>query len=302
MKAFYPDFRTKKLGILGYPLEQTLSPILHNEIYRKLGINALYQVFPVKNPEKQDLLSMQKMGITGLSVTIPYKEWAFSIADEHDASAIPMKSCNTLLLEKDRIIGYNTDGLGALESIRIADKKLLDSPKTGDILILGSGGSARGIGFAILYHWKEQNNPTLRKKIFLSARNFEKADKLLKDMNEYLPGSSYFIPLEEMQKSQPQFIDLVIHTTPMGMLGKEQTSLLPTSFFRSGMTLFDIVYNPLKTDLVRIAKKQGCKIIPGIDMLLYQGAEQVRLFTGSSTKPKLLGKIRKLLIKNLKNN
>lgn len=299
-----PIFVPEKIfGILGFPLAHTLSPILHNGIYQAMGIPASYHVFQIHEPKKEDILRLHAFGLRGLSVTIPHKEWAFRIADSCDPSATRMKSANTLLVHEGRIEAYNTDGLGALQSILAHDKDLLDPFREGDILILGSGGSARGIGFAILEYFLQilEAHPgkSLAKNIVLSARNTGSALALAQEMNQYLPQSTYFIPLSEMQANQPQYVELLIHTTSVGMKGQETECLLPSSSLHPDMTVFDIVYNPHKTLLIRQAKKLGCDIIYGIDMLVYQGVRQIELFTGESPRPKLIRKIKKEMMDRL---
>jgi shikimate dehydrogenase len=303
MMTFYPNSQTKTFGIIGFPLSHTLSPVLHNLIYEKLKINAIYKVFTIKYPSKEDLLTLHKYGLEGLSVTIPHKEWAYEIADHVHTSTQWMKSSNTLSFQNGEIHAYNTDGLGAIHAIKNHDANLLNPNKSGDVLIIGSGGSARGIGFSILEEFKSNlnsNNKSLKKHIVITARNIEKGSQLMSEMNEFLPGSTLFIPLYEMQNTQPTYVDLYIHTTNVGMLGQEPESILPKTSLHSDATVFDIVYNPIKTPLVKLAKEVGCKIIPGIDMLIYQGLEQNRLFTGLETPKSFTKKIRKILLKNLK--
>ncbi|MCC5813729.1 MAG: shikimate dehydrogenase [Leptospira sp.] len=303
MKSFYPNSNTKTFGIIGFPLSHTLSPVLHSLIYERLEINAIYKVFTMKDPTKEDLLTLHKYGLHGLSVTIPHKEWAFKIADHIHSSAQWMKSSNTLFFQNGEIHAYNTDGLGALHAIKNHNPKLLNPSKPGDILLIGSGGSARGIGFSILEEFQSQLKNTsdrLNKHIVITARNIEKGTQLMNEMNEFLPGSTLFIPLHEMQSTQPTYIELYIHTTNVGMLGQESESILPKSSLHSDATVFDIVYNPIKTPLVKLAKEVGCEIIPGIDMLIYQGLEQNRIFTGTYTPKSFTKKIRKTLLNNLK--
>lgn len=287
-------------GILGYPLSHTLSPILHNELYATLGIPAIYLSFPVQNPTKEDIISLYKFGVRGLSVTIPHKEWAFKIADFHDPTAEQMKASNTLVLREDGIHAYNTDGMGAVQAITEKDSDLLNTNLEGDILILGSGGSARGIGFAILEEFKKQNpSKPLSKHIILSARNQSTALPLVEEMNAYLPNSTYFLPLDKIKESQPQYIELVIHTTNLGMKGQDPGSILPQEFLNSDMTVFDIVYNPEQTSLIQSAKKAKCEIIYGIDMLIYQGVRQIELFTNKNPTNKSILRVKKLMLNNL---
>jgi shikimate dehydrogenase len=289
--------QTKIFGILGFPLSHTLSPIIHNTLYKDMNLNAVYLVLQKENPTKEEILGLHKYGVRGLSVTIPYKEWAFQIADEKDASSSAMKSANTLVLNNNRIFCYNTDGLGAVRAVKDLQKNYFISKKAKDILILGSGGSARGIAFAIqdeIYASKLSNN----KKIILSARNETTAKQIVNELNLKHSNTAEFVSLMDLFRIQNQ-VGLVIHTTPLGMKGQNQTSLIPESFFSKEMIVFDIVYNPKLTEFLKIAKKKKSKIIYGIEMLLHQAIRQHELFTSTYASASSIKKIRKKLYKIL---
>ncbi len=280
---------TKFLGILGYPLSHTLSPIIHNGLISEFGINYSYLVLEKEKPNKKILLSNDSISFKGLSVTIPYKEWAYKNSDFQDEASKLMKSSNTLISQNGKIYAYNTDGLGAVTAIKEYFPATL---KEKDILILGSGGSARGIAYSLL---NEKSDST---KICISARNKITSNKMIKDLEKIKKHQTYFVPLSEIQKHKEKF-SLIINTTPVGMKGREDSQILNKDFFSKENILFDIVYNPIETELVKIAKSKGTKIIPGYEMLIYQAMEQFFLFTGIRVNEKQIEKVRNWVVKKL---
>lgn len=304
MKLQIPNNKTQIFGILGYPLHHTLSPFMHNYLLQSNKMNGIYLVFENNKPEKLDLLTLYRYGLRGLSVTIPHKEWAFQIADEKDESSEIMKAGNTLLFNQEKIKIYNTDGIGAIRAIENFQPKLLHPNHKGDILILGSGGSARGIAFTILKLWKEistsKDLKVLSKNILISARNFEKGNQLVQELNTFYPNSTYFIPLEDIQNSCPTYVNLVINTTQVGMKGFDKGPLLKENSLHSKMVIFDIVYNPIETPFIKLAKKLKIPTIYGIEMLIYQGIEQFYLFTGIRPSKKQIQNVRAKMIQILK--
>jgi shikimate dehydrogenase len=280
---------TKFFGILGFPLSHTLSPIIHNTLFSEYKQNAVYLVLEKEYPDKFILFRERGLiKISGVSVTIPHKEWAYQISDESDASGDLMQASNTLVQsEEGHIRSFNTDGLGAIKAIEEHKSNLLTS--TGSILILGSGGSARGISFELLKNGYSGN-------LIISARNEETGKALVSALNQYKSGRSFFVKLDQLETAD---YSLIINTTPVGMKGNSQKSLLHDGFFTKKTVLFDIVYNPFLTPLVKQAKKAGSKIIPGYDMLLYQAMEQFKIFTGNTVLSKHVNHVRKLITNSL---
>ncbi len=287
--AQYPniDRETKFFGILGYPLAHTLSPLIHNTLFSEYKQNALYLVFEKEHPDKFTLFKEKGLiKIYGLSVTIPHKEWAYTISDECDETGKAMESANTLILNLEGSIqGHNTDGIGAVKAILEAKKNFLSITK--DVLILGSGGSARGISYALL-------KSGFSNKIVIGARNEEKGKQIVSSLNLVKPLSSEYLSVEEVIKQKKRFY-LIINTTPVGMKGINDLPILPDDFFSKTQMIFDIVYNPTKTPMVLAGIKAGAKVIPGYEMLLYQAMEQFKLFSGISPSTKHINQIRKLL-------
>lgn len=279
--------KTKIFGIIGNPLSHTLSPMIHNFLFKEYGYDGFYLVFETENPDKT-IIALQNLKISGLSVTIPYKEWAYSVSNTRDDVSEWMKASNTIKFENEKISAYNTDGYGALRAVKENSKKVFDS----NILIIGSGGSARGIAFSFLHELKSNC------KIFISSRNFVKASELISLLNELRAGIAHYIPLENISDIKEN-TSLVINTTPVGMKGQSQEILLPDSFLSKNHTLFDIVYNPPITPLLKLAKKRKSKIILGYEMLVYQAIKQFKIFTEIEVENKVIAKIKAKVFKKL---
>lgn len=289
---------TEIFGILGYPLGHTLSPWIHNTLFQLSGYDGVYLVFENEKWKEIGLRPLMDLGVKGVSVTIPFKEWAYSQANIVCNASKTMGASNTLLL-RDGIEAVNTDGTGAVLSITKSNPHLLDPGIEKQILILGSGGSAKGIVFALAEALKNNTrDKKIQRKIKLLARNASTSQEIQTALGN--PNWLELTTKEECQKEKDLY-DLIIHTTPVGMKGYGGEPLLDSQFFTKKHTLFDIVYNPLETDLVKQAKKKKAEIIPGYHMLLYQGIKQFELFTNSKAKTKWIEKVESLLLKQLKS-
>ncbi len=284
---------TKLFGILGYPLGHTLSPLLHNTLFELSKFPGIYLVLENQNWQTMGLGSLEALQFKGLSVTIPFKEWAFSQAKTSCSASQLMKASNTLYFNEGKWEATNTDGLGALRAVQETDPTLVGSKNSLPILILGSGGSAKGIAYAL----RNATNSYPQDLYFL-ARNqtsTEDIQDLLKDVGN---GNLFSITLEQAMDRRKEF-GLIVHTTPVGMKGWEGRPILPEAFFEKHHCLFDIVYNPMKTDLVAYAQKRKANVILGYKMLLYQGIAQFEIFTKLKAKQKWIEKVDKLLLQAL---
>ena len=240
---------TKYFGILGFPLSHTLSPVIHNGLFNEYDVNAIYIVLEKETPSRNLLLGKETISLSGLSVTIPHKEWAYKIADNSDEASTNMKASNTLVRFDSKISAYNTDGYGAVRSIEEYKRGFFESKNSGDILILGSGGSAKGISYSLVKRGLASS------KIVIAARNEKTGKNLVKTLNKIQSGIAGYSSLDAIEKDSKRF-SLIINTTPVGMKGKTDSQILSEKFFHKSQTLFDIVYNPLETPLVKMAKKK----------------------------------------------
>ena len=250
------DQNTNLYGVVGYPIGQSLSPIMHNTAFDARGLNAVYLAFETRDIEGC-VKGMKALGIRGMSVTIPHKTAVIPLLDGVDDLAKRIGAVNAIVNDDGRLVGYNTDAVGAL---RAMEEKIELSGKT--CLLIGAGGAARAVGFVL-----KENGV----KVEVANRSAEKGRALA------LSLSCPYIPLDELEKTGA---DILIHTTPVGMTPDTDVSLVPGQILKKGMVVMDIVYNPLETRLLKMAGDRGCLTISGLGMFIHQGAEQFRLWTG----------------------
>lgn len=276
------DGNTRLFGILGDPVSHSFSPLLHNSAFAYCKINARYLPFHVKNI-KDITSSLEQLGVHGVSITIPHKVNILHETTLYSEDVKRIGAANTMIWDKERqsFCLYNTDVSGALRAIIASGVDL----KRKKVLLLGTGGSAKAIGAALINE--------LIQKIAIVGRNFTKVNELkqmFKILNPSIEYEEYmFEDLSKDKKSTYSVLtpdisktfDIIIQTTPIGMSTFSKDSVLKEDYFRKDQVVFDIIYNPHETTFLQIAKKKGCQIICGIDMLLYQACDQFLLFTGT---------------------
>lgn len=253
----YPvDSETRLYCLIGNPVAKSLSPILHNAAFRALGINAIYLAFCVSDPAAA-VQGIRSLPIHGVSITIPHKTVILPYVDDLEPLAQAMGAVNTLYWQEERLIGANTDGLGAVLALK--EKTELYGRRC---LILGAGGAARAIAFAL---------KTEGCHVVLTNRTGEKGRRLAEEI-----GVDW-VPFGEFIRDKA---DILIQATSVGMYPDAEESLVPRQSLASFPVVMDIVYKPLETRLLREARQEGCLAIDGLNMLIYQAAAQFRLWTG----------------------
>lgn len=263
------------LGI-GYPIKTSSSPSIHNAGYKKLGIDNefIYLRAEVK-PEflRMAIDGVRGLGIRGVSITMPHKQEVMKYLDKIDKEAKIIGAVNTIVNDNGKLTGFNTDYIGALvaleKKINLKDKK---------VAVIGAGGTAR----AIVYGLKKKGSVI---KIF--NRTLDHAKKLAKEF-----GCKYG-DLDSLE--QIVNVDIVINTTSVGM--NEDKSPFDKKFLNKNQLVLDVVYSPKETRLIKDAKEKGAKIVYGYEMLLYQGVEQFKLYTGFDAP---VDAMREVLVKSLK--
>jgi shikimate dehydrogenase len=250
------DQKTKLYGIIGYPVEHSLSPVMHNAAFMEAGINAVYMAFETKDPEGS-LKGIRALGIGGVSVTIPHKSDVIPSLDHVDVLAGKIGAVNTIVNESGSLAGYNTDAIGALKAL---EDKIPVKGKSG--VLVGAGGAARAIGYILV-----ENGVDLT----ICNRSANRGEALAGDL-----GCRY-IAFNKLEDAQT---DILINTTSVGMFPNIDDCIVSENAFKEGMVVMDIVYNPLETKLLSIAKRKGCTTIDGLGMFIQQGVEQFRLWTG----------------------
>jgi len=263
IKRLKTDIKITCLSI-GDPIKQSLSPAMHNAGYRALKIEDqhIFLSARVRPGELGNAVkAFRALGIRGISVTIPHKIEVMKYLDEIDETAKTIGAVNTVVNDNGRLTGYNTDWLGAVIPLeKTAGKNGLKNKKTA---LLGTGGAARAIAYGLA-------KKGARLAIF--GRNADKTQNLARVFKAEIAS---FAEIHEIKDFY-----IIINATSVGMAPRENESLVPEEFLRKGQIVFDAVHTPFKTKLLKSAEKKGAKIIPGAEMVLYQGAAQFELYTG----------------------
>jgi shikimate dehydrogenase len=250
------DQNTGLYGVIGNPIGHSLSPIMHNAAFSQTGLNAVFMAFETRDLDAC-IKGMGGLGIKGMAVTIPYKTDVIPLLDEMDDLAVRIGAVNTIVSRGGRLVGYNTDGIGAIKALEETTEL---SGKT--CIMIGAGGAARAIGYLLREKGIE---------LTLANRSIERGKSLCSALG------CRFINLEGLLREKA---DILINTTPVGMAPGYGSCLVPEQALRDDMVVMDIVYNPLETRLIAMAGSRGCITINGLAMFVYQGAEQFRLWTG----------------------
>ncbi|MBI2990296.1 MAG: shikimate dehydrogenase [Candidatus Magasanikbacteria bacterium] len=257
MQSFHNSQITDN-AIIGYPLSHSLSPVLHAFVYEKYGLSARMEKLEEKNIERA-MQAIRKKPYALIAVTIPHKVEILKYLDEISETARDIGAVNTVINMGGVLKGYNTDITGleyALGDIQIQDKA---------VLLLGAGGAARPAAY-----WAKQKGLN----ILCANRSQKGAENLVQKFGGGLVS---------IGQVDPERIGLIINATPIGMYPKSDLSPLPSEFFRPHHSIFDMVYSPLETILLKKARAAGARTISGLNMFVAQGLEQIRLWSGFDT-------------------
>lgn len=257
------------LGIIGYPISHSISPRIHNAVMEHLGINGRYLAFEVKPPDLRDaVFGARALGFVGLNVTIPYKEEVLRFVKPVGEAKLAV---NTIDLRK--MEGYNTDVYG----VEMAFKNTSLELEGKVALVIGAGGAGKAIALAIM---------KMGAKVIITNRTESRGLEAARELREY--GECIFYP---MNKIRDLSVDLIANATPVGMKGFSSGIPVPEEILKPGMIVFDAVYNPVETPLIRKAKERGCKVVSGLDMLVYQAEKAFEIWTGIKPPVSLMKRI-----------
>jgi len=263
--------KTRICALIGDPVEHSLSPCFQNAAFQHLGLDFVYVAFTVKPEDlEKAILGVRSLGIYGLNVTMPHKISIIKHLDELDEYAEKVRSVNTVLNQNGRLIGYTTDGVGVLIALRFNGV----DPSKKKIVILGAGGASRSISFALAEEAKE---------LVILNRTVAKAEKLASDLNHFIKEYAEIRwggLTEETLKRELKDADILVNATSVGMSPKEDETPVDKGNLHSDLTVFDLVYHPLETRLLREAKTVGAKTINGLSLLIHQGAASFEIWTG----------------------
>ncbi|MGI5998929.1 MAG: shikimate dehydrogenase, partial [Lutispora sp.] len=265
------DSKTKYIGLLGYPLGHSISPVMQNAAFESKNINNLYIPVEVKKEDLADVVkAMSKMNFAGFNVTIPYKIEVMNYLDEIDDLAKSIGAVNTVVIKDGKLKGYNTDGIGFLRSL---EGELSLSVTGKNIFILGSGGAARAISMTLAMNKAN--------RLYICNRTFERAEGLVRDINSKYGNVAISIPMLR-QKMEEAITDaeILINATSVGTYPNIDEIPIDKELLNGNFAVCDVVYNPKKTKLLQEAEKLGCKTMSGLGMLVHQGAEAFEIWTG----------------------
>ena len=282
--------KINKIAILGHPIKHTLSPKMHNYWLKELGISGRYEAIntPTKN-FKKTIKKLCKEGYKGVNLTLPLKEEALKYLNKKDRIVDFVGATNVLIFSKQNVIeGKNTDVYGFKKSLI----KLVKNKKRKTAIIIGSGGSARAVLCALI--------EMRYKKISIFNRTKKNAEKIRKDFIKKFSSNLKIKIISKNLKNLKRNLketDLLVNATPIGM--KNFSGLnISVEKLRTDSAVFDLVYNPLETKLIKDSKKRGIKNTNGLDMLMYQA--QKSFYYWLNKKPKITNKLKKILEKEIK--
>ncbi len=260
---------TRLLGLLGHPLAHSHSPAMHNAAIEGLGLDLAYVPLPVEAAGLKTCLdAMRLLNFLGANVTMPHKEAVIPYLDDISEISALMGAANTLTFRDGKIHGTTTDPEGFLAGFRAAGHSFAGK----SVAILGNGGTARTAAFA-LFHL---DSP---RRVAVAARDTAKSKLLAAEIRSQLKRDLDLLSLSEYPDHAGEF-EVVVNATPVGLHPKVGESLLAPESLRPGQILYDLIYNPEETTLMRYARGRGCGVVGGLGMLVHQGIASFKLWTG----------------------
>ncbi len=250
------DAATRIYGVAGNPVKHSLSPIMMNTAFRRKTVNAVY--LPLQTSKINDLLTLvREVPLNGMSVTMPFKQDILKHLAKTDPLSEKVGACNTIVRSQDgKLYGFNTDVAAV---VRPLEKRI--HLKGAKVLVLGAGGAARAAVFGL----KEKGA-----EVFVLNRTLETGQKLARE------AKAKTAKREQLAKST---FDVIVNATPTGMHGVKPTTILEPKEINARL-VFDLVYNPIDTPLIRAAREKGIAVITGVEMFVHQGARQFEIWTG----------------------
>lgn len=275
----FPSTLHFQFGLVGYPLTHSLSPQIHAAALKACGLKGTYSLFSLRLDDTQGLKNLlarlRKGELHGLNVTMPHKQSVIEYLDDLTPTAKTIGAVNTIYRRENKLIGDNTDAQGFLLDLRhFLDKRTLQFENHKAALVLGAGGSARAVVYALVNDgWK----------VTLAARRIEQAQHLAESFTNYRLN---ILALADLQVLD---FDLIVNTTPLGMIPHTDQSPLPQNLsFPSNTFIYDLIYNPVETKLVRTARIQGLHATTGLGMLIEQAALAFEIWTGRNPPREIL--------------
>ena len=279
--------KTKVYGVIGDPIEHSLSPAIQNAAFSASKLDCLFLAFRVKSDDIGKALSgMRALGIQGLNVTMPHKNAVISFLDEVEQNAKLLNAVNTIKNDDGRLYGLNTDGVGALNALRENGVE----PKGKKVTLLGAGGAAKAIAFVLAGEVDE---------LSIVNRTLQSAADLANLLYQKFSSKVFAYTLSPLAiKANLAEADLLINASSVGMKPNVNQSPVPRRWLKKDLAVMDIVYSPVETKLAKDAKASGAKVVSGVEMLVYQGAASFEFWTGRKAPIEVM---KKAAIRNLRS-
>jgi shikimate dehydrogenase len=257
----------KRCYIVGYPVEHSMSPAMHNAAFKALGLDAEYRLAPVEPGQLGTFIEkLREPDVLGANVTIPHKVEVMRHLDHVDETAHAIGAVNTIVHGEGRLTGYNTDATGGVKALTEEYGGLEGSSVT----LLGAGGASRAITYQV---------SRVECVVTVLNRSVERARKLVDDLRPTASAELRYGGLNRLP-GVIEDTDVLVNTTPVGMSPNTSDSPVPEELLHDGLFVYDIIYNPIKTKLLKDAEAKGAGTLSGVKMLAYQGAEAFRMWTG----------------------
>ncbi len=263
---------TRLTGLIGSPITQSISPSMHNLAFSYLGLNYVYLAFDIDCLNLENAIKgLKTLNVKGFNVTMPNKKNVMQYLDEITSEAKLIGSVNTVLNDNGKLIGYNTDGKGYVKALKESGIQLRGSK----VVIVGAGGATSSVAIELALEGADE--------IFIMNRTLSSAQEITNKINENIPNCKS-VPLELNEEKLHQLLkhkDILINCTSLGMSPNEEGCIISNpDILCSNLVVSDLIYKPRKTKLLKYAESKGCKIINGIGMVLWQGAEAFKIWTG----------------------
>lgn len=267
---------TKLFGVLGSPISHSISPQMHNEAFRQLGLDCVYLAFEVGAEGMPTAVEgLRTLNVQGFNVTMPNKNVMATICDHLSPAAEIIGAVNTVVNNNGVLTGHTTDGTGYMRAVQSAGYNIIGKKMT----LLGAGGASTAVFVQAALDGLSEISIFSRK----SSKFNERAEKIIEKLKEYTPCkvNLYYLEDEALLRKEISESAILTNGTSVGMAPNTNESLIhDPSMFHKDLIVSDIIYNPRETKLLRLAREAGCRTFNGLDMLLYQGAEAFKLWTG----------------------
>ncbi|MBR4982274.1 MAG: shikimate dehydrogenase [Lachnospiraceae bacterium] len=272
--------KTRTCGLIGKPVEHTMSPVIHNTLAEELGINMVYVPFLVEENLKDAVQGAYALNLLGMNVTVPYKSEVLESLVVCDELAKKIGAVNTLVREEQGYKGYNTDMTGLYRAMKSYGIEI-EGEK---IIILGAGGAARAVAFLCLSYGAE--------KVYILNRSIEKAKAIATEVNEVMKREGIIAMTLEDYSRLPEEKMLCIQATSVGLAPNDGDAVITDeAFYKRIHTGYDLIYRPANTRFMQLVKEQGGKAYHGLKMLLYQGVEAFELWNQVTVSEELADKV-----------